>query len=127
MISRLNLNLGFVWLKMSSLRKKKNPLLLTQTTQNKEKMGFCPSFKKKIQHFAQFLKLIKKMSMFWNSIFGQSSYNKLKIKKLKKKFLEPYSGILRSLIVAFWRPYSGVLELEFHANFFFFFLITSYL
>ena len=25
------------------------------------------------------------MSLFWNSIFGQSSYNKLKIKKKKRK------------------------------------------
>ena len=43
-------------------------------------MGFLPFFKKKIQHFALFPKLIREMSLFWNSIFGQLSYKKLKIK-----------------------------------------------
>ena len=39
-----------------------------------EKMGKCPiSKKKKIQQFAAFPKLIKKMSIFWNSIFSKSS------------------------------------------------------
>ena len=61
-------------------------------------MGKWPFFlKKKIYHFAQFFKLIKEMLLFWNSIFGQSSYNKLK----KKKNLEPYSGVLKNLIVTF--------------------------
>ena len=48
-------------------------------------------FKKQIQHFAPFPKLIKEMPLFWNSIFSKSSY------KNKKKILEPYSGVLRSL------------------------------
>ena len=62
-----------------------------------EILGFCPFFFfKKIQHFVKIFKLIREMSMFWNLIFGQSSYNKLKIKK-KKKFQEPYSGVLRIL------------------------------
>ena len=78
-------------------------------------MGKWPFKKKKIYHFAQFFKLIKEMLLFWNSIFGQSSYNKLK----KKKILEPYSGVLR--------PYNGVLKLEFHAFFFFKSLIDPYL
>ena len=46
-------------------------------------------FKKTIQHFAQFPKLIREMSLFWNSVFSKSSY--------KKKIMEPYSGILKSL------------------------------
>ena len=63
-------------------------------------MGFCHlKKKKKIQHFAQFLKLIREMPLFLNSIFGQLSYNKLNLKK--KKNLEPYSRVLRSPIVAF--------------------------
>ena len=44
---------------------------------------------KKIQHFTSFLKLIRKMSLFRNSIFSKSNY--------KKKKLELYSGVLRSL------------------------------
>ena len=47
-------------------------------------MGFCHFKKKKIQHFAQFPKLIREMPLFLNSIFGQSSYNKLNLKKKKK-------------------------------------------
>ena len=45
-----------------------------------EKMGKCPfqEKKKKIQHFAQFLKLIRKIPIFWNSIFSKSSYKKKK-------------------------------------------------
>ena len=60
-----------------------------------EKMGKCPfqkKKKKKIQHFAQFFKLIREMSLFWNLIFSKSSY-----KKKKKKILESYNGVLRSL------------------------------
>ena len=49
------------------------------------------SKKKKIQHFASFPKLIREMPPFWNSIFSKSSYKK------KKKFLELYNGVLRSL------------------------------
>ena len=59
-----------------------------------EKMGKCPfQKKKKIQHFAPFPKLIREMSLFWNSIFLKSSYKK----NNNKIILEPYSGILRSL------------------------------
>ena len=45
------------------------------------KMGFCPFFflKKKSSILPHFAKLIREISLFWNSIFGQSSYNKLKI------------------------------------------------
>ena len=72
-----------------------------------------------IQHFFPFPKLIKKIPFFCNSIFGQSSYNKLKIKKKKItgtwapwtripcNFLKPYSDVLK--------PYSGILK---HASFF---------
>ena len=57
-----------------------------------EKMGKCPfQKKKKIQYFTSFSKLIREMSLFLNSIFSKSSYKK------KKKILEPYSGVLRSL------------------------------
>ena len=60
--------------------------------QSLENMGKCPfQKKKKIQHFAQFPKLIREMHFFWNLIFSKSSY------KNKKKILEPYSGGLRSL------------------------------
>ena len=52
-------------------------------------MGKYPFLKKKIQQFAPIPKLIRKMSLFWNSIFSKSSY--------KKKFMEPYSGVLKSL------------------------------
>ena len=46
-----------------------------------EKMGKCPfQKKKKIQYFAYFSKLIRKMLIFWNLIFSKSSYKK------KKKF-----------------------------------------
>ena len=51
-----------------------------------------PLSKKTIQHFAPLPKLIREMPLFWNSIFSKLSY-----KKKKKKFMEPYSGILRSL------------------------------
>ena len=37
--------------------------------------------KKKIQHFAQFLKLIRELSFFSNSIFSKSSYKKKKTNK----------------------------------------------
>ena len=53
------------------------------------KWANVPFKKKKIQHFVQFLKLIKEMPFFWNSIISKLSY--------KKKFLEPYSGVLKSL------------------------------
>ena len=51
--------------------------------------GQTPISKNKIQHFTQFSKLIREISFFWNSIFSKSSY--------KKKILEPYSGILKSI------------------------------
>ena len=47
-------------------------------------------FKKTIQHFAPLSKLIREMPLFWNSIFSKSSYK-------KKKIMEPYNGVLRSL------------------------------
>ena len=54
-------------------------------------MGKCLfQKKKKIQHFTPFPKLIREMPLFWNSIFSKSSYK-------KKKIMEPYSGVLRSL------------------------------
>ena len=56
-----------------------------------EKMGKCLFQKKKIQHFAPFPKLIREIPFFWNSIFSKSSYKK------KKKIIEPYSDVLRSL------------------------------
>ena len=62
-----------------------------------------PISKKKNLAFYSFPKLIREIPLFWNSIFGQSSYNKLKIKK-KKKIIEPYSGVLRSLIGTFLDP-----------------------
>ena len=74
------------------------------------KMGKC-HFMQKNQCFVSFPKLIREIPLSWNSIFEQSSYNKLKIKK-KKKFLE-----------------LELYELEFHANFILFYflsLITSY-
>ena len=43
--------------------------------------------KKKISILPPFPKLIREMPLFWNSIFGQSSYSKLKI-ILKKKIVE---------------------------------------
>ena len=49
-----------------------------------------PISKKTIQHFAPLPKLIREMPFFWNSIFAKSSYK-------KKKFIEPYSSVLRSL------------------------------
>ena len=52
-------------------------------TITKKKMGKCPfkkKKKKKIQYFSLFHKLIRKMPLFWNSIFSKSSYLK------KKKF-----------------------------------------
>ena len=52
--------------------------------------GQTPISKNKIQHFTQFSKLIREISFFWNSIFSKSSYK-------KKKIMEPYSGVLRSL------------------------------
>ena len=52
-----------------------------------------PLSKKTIQHFAPLSKLIREMPIFWNSIFSKLSYKK----KKKKKFMEPYSDILRSL------------------------------
>ena len=44
-------------------------------------------FVQKNQCFTYFFKLIREIPLFWNSICGQLSYNKLKIKK-KKKILE---------------------------------------
>ena len=49
-------------------------------------------FRQKKQFFAHFSKLIKEISHFLNSIFSKSNY-----KKKKKKILEPYNGVLRSL------------------------------
>ena len=37
-----------------------------------KKLAFVP-FKKTIQHFAPLPKLIREMSLFWNSIFSKSS------------------------------------------------------
>ena len=47
--------------------------------------------KKKIQHFAHFSKLIREMSLFWNSIFSKSSLKK------KNKILEPYSDVFKGI------------------------------
>ena len=55
----------------------------------RRKWANAPFKKKKIQHFAPIPKLIRKMPLSWNSIFSKSSY--------KKKFMEPYSGVLKSL------------------------------
>ena len=48
-------------------------------------MGKCANalFAQIISHFVPFSKLNRGMSLFCNLIFGQSSYNKLKIKKKK--------------------------------------------
>ena len=47
-------------------------------------------FRQKKQYFVPFSKLIREMSLYWNSIFSKSSFK-------KKKNLEPYNGVLRSL------------------------------
>ena len=68
-------------------------------------LSFFFFFLKKIQHFVKIFKLIREMPMFWNLIFGQSSYNKLKIKK-KKKNSRALLWCFKDLIVAFWNSSS---------------------
>ena len=51
-------------------------------------------FKKTIQYFAQFPKLIREMPLFQNLIISKSSFK-------NKKNLEPYSGVFKESIVTF--------------------------
>ena len=97
-------------------------------------------FVQKNQRSAPFSKLIRKMPLFWNAIFGQSSYSKLKIKKKKKfngtrapwtrvpcNFLFIYLFLSFTYSCVSWRPIVAFFmelkfhELEFHFFFFFFF------
>ena len=47
--------------------------------------------KKTIQHFAHLFKLIRKIPFF------ETRFSQNRVIKKKKKFMEPYSGVLRSL------------------------------
>ena len=51
----------------------------------RDKIGLCPFFKKKIQHFTPFPKLICEMPLIGNTIFSKSSF----IKKRKEKLWSP--------------------------------------